>query len=80
VDEKDTRRAEDAVRLAAMRVPGTADPALAYGCVDWFRYPALRSEPERSAAGDDARIRRPGDERGGVTSRPTMRRNRGNSA
>ena len=35
-----------AVRLASERAGQDADPALAYGCVDWFRYDVTSSSQE----------------------------------
>lgn len=35
-----------AIRLALIRVSQESDPALAYGCVDWFRYDAPPPEAD----------------------------------
>lgn len=42
-----------ALRLAAERAGQESDPALAYGCVDWFRYdvPDTGEPPAREDAG-----------------------------
>lgn len=44
-----------AIRLARERAAEEADPSLAYGCVDWFRYdvpPPRDADTEQSAAAE----------------------------
>lgn len=36
-----------AIRLARERAEQDADPSVAYGCVDWFRYPDLTSPAQQ---------------------------------
>jgi len=43
-----------ALRLAAERAGQESDPALAYGCVDWFRYDAPDTGEPPEAAREDA--------------------------
>jgi hypothetical protein len=44
------KQLEDSARIADMRDTGAADRALAYGCVDWFRYPSSRAVIDRRSS------------------------------
>lgn len=55
-----------AMRLARERAAEEADPSLAYGCVDWFRYD-VTPPPQESDAGQSPAAAWPGDARGGAS-------------
>lgn len=55
-----------AIRLARERAAEEADPSLAYGCVDWFRYD-VTSPPQEADTGQPPAAARPGAGRGGAT-------------
>ena len=48
-----------AIRLARERAAEEADPSLAYGCVDWFRYD-VTPPPRESDAGQSPAAERDG--------------------
>ena len=56
-----------AIRLARERAGEEADPALAYGCVDWFRYD-VKAPPQEVDARPSPATGRPGAGRGGTSS------------
>ena len=49
-----------AIRLARERAEEDADPSLAYGCVDWFRYDVSSPSPEADRASQPVVARRDG--------------------
>ena len=55
-----------AMRLARERAAQDADPSLAYGCVDWFRYDV--TAPAQEVDGPSAPPLRPGAGRDGTPS------------
>ena len=55
-----------AMRLARERAAEDADPSLAYGCVDWFRYDVIA--PAQEVATPSAPPVRPGAGRDGTRS------------
>lgn len=55
-----------AIRLARERAKEDADPSLAYGCVDWFRYD-VKSLPQEAETVPPPAGARPGAGRGGAT-------------
>lgn len=54
-----------AVRLARQRAAKEADPTLAYGCVDWFRYD-VTSPPQEADIEQPPAAARHGAGRGGA--------------
>jgi len=56
-----------AIRLARERAEQDADPSLAYGCVDWFRYAVSPPSQEADRALPPAAAR-PGAGRDGASS------------
>lgn len=52
-----------AIRLARERAKEDADPSLAYGCVDWFRYD-VKSPPREADTAPRPAGARPGAGRG----------------
>ena len=57
-----------ALRLARERAGEDADPAQAYGCVDWFRYDAP-SPPEHATAPPPVAARRDAGQGGASSAR-----------
>lgn len=56
-----------AIRLARARAEEEADPALAYGCVDWFRYD-VKTAPQEVDARPPPATRQPAPGRGGISA------------
>jgi len=56
-----------AIRLARERAEEDADPSLAYGCVDWFRYD-VSSQSQEAGRATSPVVARPGVGRDGASS------------